>query len=102
MHIYLDRIIIQQAAEKTCVCFDIDPYKAISEGTLLATAVRDKAQDIVGALKGSGIPAGIVGEVVSEKEGMFIFDKNKKYRLRHPKTDPFWAKFEEYLKNNAR
>lgn len=98
MHIHLNQMILQDEVRKTCECFNIDPYKAISEGTLLATANKNKAQDIVNALKTEGIPASIVGEVVSEKEGIHIFEKDRKYKLEHPRIDPFWIRFEEYLK----
>lgn len=98
MRIYQDDIILQRAVEKTCACFDIDPYVSISEGTLLATARQKKARGVIDALKDEGIPASIVGEVVPKKEGLFVFIKGKKKRLEHPKVDPFWIKFEEYLK----
>ena len=29
---------------------------------------------------------------------IFVFENDKKYELEHPKVDPFWGKFEEYLK----
>jgi len=98
MNIYLDRMIMQDEVKKTCEFFDIDPYKSISEGTLLATAKKDRAQAVVNALKAEGISASIVGEAVPEEEGIHIFEKHLKYKLEHPKTDPFWVVFEEYLK----
>lgn len=98
MHIYLDKMVMQDEVQKVCACFGLDPYKSISEGTLLATADKNKAQDIVGALKKEGIPASVVGEVVTKEKGMYVFQKNKKYKLEHPKIDPFWMRFEEYLK----
>ena len=98
MNIYLDKIIIQDEVKKTCKCFDIDPYRAISEGTLLATAKKNKAKSVISALKKEGIPASIVGEAVPAKEGMHIIDGKDKYVLEHPRIDPFWGKFEEYLK----
>jgi hydrogenase maturation factor len=73
-------------------------YKTISEGTLLATAKKTKADEIVSALRAEGIPASVAGEVVSQRNGIRVFEGNKKRRLEHPKIDPFWAKFEEYLK----
>ncbi len=98
MRIYLDEMVIQEEVRKTCACFNLDPYKAISEGTLLATARKDKAESVLRALKNARIPASITGEVVPHKEGMHYFSGNKKYKLEHPGVDPFWSKFEEYLK----
>ena len=97
MRIYQDDIILPIAVEKTCACFGIEPYISISEGTLLATVRQKKAKGVVAALKNEGIPASIAGEVVPEKEGLFILIKGRRKRLEYPKVDPFWIKFEEYL-----
>jgi hydrogenase maturation factor len=98
MCIDLNKIILQEAVKLTCECFDIDPYTSISEGTLLATANKQKAKFIVAALKEAGIPASIVGVVTAQSKGMRILDADKSYKLKHPKIDPFWGKFAEYLK----
>jgi hydrogenase maturation factor len=98
MNIYLEQIVMQEEVRKTCECFNIDPYRAISEGTLLATAKKSRAEGVVSALRKEGIPASIVGEATPEEEGIQIIQNNKKYKLEHPRIDPFWTKFEEYLK----
>ncbi|MCX5692202.1 MAG: AIR synthase-related protein, partial [Candidatus Omnitrophica bacterium] len=100
MDIYLEKIVLQDEVKKTCECFDIDPYKAISEGTLLATVNKKKAKDVVKALNNESIPASIAGIVTNKKQGLYIIEKDRKYKLEHPKIDPFWAKFEEYLKKS--
>ena len=100
MDIYLDEIVLQDEVKKTCECFDIDPYKAISEGTLLATVNKKKAKDVVKALNDESIPASIAGEVTEEGRGINIIEKSGKRKLEHPKIDPFWIKFEEYLKKS--
>ena len=98
MNIYKEDIILQDAVRKTCECFDIDPYVAISEGTLLVTAKRNRAADVIRALEDNGIPASIAGEAVPAKEGIHVYETGKKRRLAHPRVDPFWIRFEEYLK----
>ncbi len=98
MLIDINKIIIQDAVAKCCACFDIDPYKSISEGTLLATANQKKAKLIVRALARAGICASIAGEVREESEGMRVLNGQKSFVLKHPQVDPFWVKFEEYLK----
>ena len=100
MNIYLEKIVLQDEVKKTCECFGIDPYKAISEGTLLATVNKKKAKDVVRALNDKSIPASIAGEVTKKKQGIVVIEKDKKYKLEHPKIDPFWIKFEEYLKKS--
>ena len=93
-----NKIILPEEVRLVCECFDLDPFKSISEGTLLATANPRKAKDIVLALEKSGIPASIVGEVTAKSKGMQVIEGNRSYQLEHPRVDPFWGKFEEYLK----
>lgn len=98
MKIFEDDIILQDEVKKTCECFGINPYIAISEGTLLATAEKTSAKKVVAALKKEGIPSSIAGEAVPIEEGMHVIAGGKAIPLEHPKLDPFWVKFEEYLK----
>ena len=100
LNIYQDQIIMQDAVKKTCECFGIDPYCAISEGTLLATANKSKASAVVKALEGEGIPAAVIGEAIPKKSGVNIISNNKRRRIQHPRIDPFWVKFEEFLKKS--
>jgi len=98
MRIDLNKIILQDEVRLSCACFGIDPYKSISEGTLLATANKKKAKFIVAALGKAGIPASIVGQVTARSQGMRVLNGSRSYELKHPGRDPFWSKFEEYLK----
>jgi hydrogenase expression/formation protein HypE len=98
MRIDLSKIILQEEVKLTCECFGIDPYKSISEGTLLATANPQKAPQIIKALNAAGIAASIVGEVTKKASGMRVLDTDQEHELKHPRVDPFWGKFEEYLK----
>jgi len=93
-----NKIVLQEEVALTCACFGIDPYKSISEGTLLATACPKKAGAIVNALNAAGIPASVIGKVTKQSSGLRVIDGNRDYQLEHPRVDPFWAKFEEYLK----
>jgi len=98
INLRVDDIVLQDVVAKTCKVYDIDPYVAISEGTLLATVRPEKAQAVVDALESEGIPAGICGEVTPESDGMHLIESGEKRPLEHPKVDPFWIRFEEYLK----
>jgi hydrogenase expression/formation protein HypE len=101
MHIHEDRIVLPETVAKSCAVFGIDPYISISEGTLLATARPDRANRIVAALEAEGIAASVVGEVVPRSKGLFIFSDGRRRPLKHPKTDPFWIKFEEYGRRSS-
>ena len=77
---------------------NVDPFKAISEGTLLLTARPEKAREIVAALESEKIPASIVGEVVPEEEGITVIKGDgEEMKLTHPQEDPFWPAFYKTL-----
>jgi hydrogenase maturation factor len=94
-------IVTQDVVMKTCEVFDIDPYKAISEGTLVAAAKPDRTDEILAALGDAGIPASVVGELTEPGSGVVVIDENGRHPLEHPEIDPFWGKFEEYLGRQA-
>ncbi len=94
-------IVTQDAVMEVCEVFDIDPYKAISEGTLVATVTPDSADAVLAALKSEGIPASVVGELLRPERGVIICDEHGEHALEHPKVDPFWIRFEEYLVKQA-
>ncbi|MFB0562800.1 MAG: AIR synthase family protein [Candidatus Lokiarchaeia archaeon] len=104
MIIHQDDIILLEEVRLVCEYFseltgvDVDPFKAISEGTLLLTAKPEKAEEIVTVLKSEKIPASIVGDVVPEEEGIIVFKgDSEEMKLTHPREDPFWPAFYKTL-----
>ncbi len=96
-----NKIVVQDVVSKTCSCFQMDPYSSISEGTLIAIVENRQTDAVLNALKTGGIPATVVGEVVPESEGIKLMDGHVLSNLEHPVTDPFWGRFEEFLKKQA-
>ncbi len=101
MDIHLDDIPIQDEVRKTCECFGIDPYCAISEGTLLATAAKSKSGKVIKALEKEGIPAAVIGEANGRRDVIRVVEKGRYKKIAHPRIDPFWGKFEEYMKKRS-
>jgi hydrogenase maturation factor len=93
MAIDKEKIIVQDAVQKVCDLFGIDPYSSISEGTLIIACRPHKAKEVIRRLGDKGIKAGMAGEIVEPREGMRIFEKGISTELAHPKVDPFWAAF---------
>jgi hydrogenase expression/formation protein HypE len=87
-----DSIPVLPGVREACEFFGIDPWHAISEGTLLATVAPDDVDAVLGALDREGIPAAAVGEVV-EGSGLRVDGEH----VPHPEVDPFWGAFEEYM-----
>lgn len=91
------RIVVQDVVLKVCDVFDIDPFAAISEGTLIATMKPESVDRALSALSDQGIPASVVGELLPAERGLRVIDDGGERRLEHPRVDPFWIRFEEYL-----
>jgi len=91
----IDRRAIPVRPEVRAVCdhVGIDPYASISEGTLLATVVPERADDFVAALAAQGIEAAVVGEVRPPEDGCVLVADDGDRPLVHPGLDPFWAAF---------
>jgi len=96
-----ERIVVEPAVLEICECFGIDPYAAISEGTLIIACREHAAETIVGALSRKGIASSVVGELTAPGEEMVIVDGGKEKKLEHPVVDPFWRAFAEACKRSA-
>lgn len=93
MRINKELIPVAANVDKICKYFDIDPYKSISEGTLIILCREHKAQEVINALLSNGISASIVGDLVEAKYGMILVEEGKERELEHPRVDPFWEAF---------
>jgi len=88
-----ERIMIEDCVTEICGYFDIDPYAAISEGTLIIACKEHKAREVVSALTQQGIKSSIVGELTSPDKGMVLMEEGREKKLEHPIVDPFWRAF---------
>ena len=76
-----------------CDHVGIDPYTSISEGTLIATVVPDRAIGYVEACVREGIDAAIVGDVTDRSRRPGGGRRRWRAALEHPGLDPFWGAF---------
>jgi hydrogenase maturation factor len=93
MRVDLDAIPLRPEVAAVCEHVGMDPYHAISEGTLIATVVPSREEAFVAALSGDGIDAAIVGEVTEPGTPRVIVRDGAEESLEHPGLDPFWAAF---------
>ncbi len=92
-----EKIVVEECVTEICNLFKIDPYKSISEGTLIITCREKKAEKVMEVLLENQIKASIVGELIDSKFGMLLVESGKEKRLEHPKIDPFWNAFYDAL-----
>jgi hydrogenase expression/formation protein HypE len=92
---WIDRDAIPVPPEVRAVCdhVGIDPFVSISEGSLIATVVPDRADGYVDALGDAGIPAAVVGRITEPGEGRVLVADGLERPLEHPGLDPFWGAF---------
>jgi len=88
-----EKIVIEEGVPEICRYFKIDPYAAISEGTLIITCREHKAKAVVEALNRHQIKASVVGELTKPETGMILVEGGKEKKLEHPIVDPFWKAF---------
>jgi hydrogenase expression/formation protein HypE len=93
MRVELDAIPLRPEVAAVCEHTGMDPYHAISEGTLIATVVPERANAFVRALADGGIDAAVVGEVLPGDGGRVLIRDGVEEPLEHPGLDPFWAAF---------
>lgn len=84
-----DEMPIAPGVEQVCAAFDIDPWKASSEGTVLITVEDGGEGAVVDALSEAGIPAAVVGSVEAG-DGVTVDGEP----LSVPESDPFWPAYE--------
>ncbi len=101
MRIEKGEIVVQEPVQKVCEMYEIDPFTAISEGTLIITCRPNKASDVVKRLNDKGIAATQVGEVVDPSEGRKYYENGVAHDLVHPQVDPFWAAYGKAMSEAA-
>ena len=101
LRIDLSAIPVRPEVRAVCEHVGIDPYTSISEGTLIATVVGERADGFVAALAEEGIDAAVVGEVVDVSAGSAVVAPEGTRPLEHPGLDPFWEAFGRWAEHAA-
>lgn len=101
MRVDLGTIPVRPEVRAVCEHVGMDPYTSISEGTLVCTAVPDRAEPFVAALAAEGIEAAIVGEVTGRGDACVLETSDGERALDHPGLDPFWGAFGRWAEQAA-
>jgi hydrogenase expression/formation protein HypE len=101
VRIDLDAIPVRPEVRAVCDHVGIDPLVSISEGTLIATVVPDRADAFVAFLGQRGIQAAVVGEVLPLERGRTLVGDGGEEALVHPGLDPFWGAFGSWAAHAA-
>ncbi len=101
MRIEKEKIPVLEEVRKICELFRMDPYCAISEGTLIITCKQKRTDEVLRRLAEKGITAAAIGETVPEAEGINLIEKGREHPLDHPRVDPFWEAFGRTMAERA-
>jgi hydrogenase maturation factor len=101
LRIDLAAIPVRPEVAAVCEHAGMDPYTSISEGTLIATVVPDRAAAFLAALAAEGIDAADVGEVTERSAGRVLVTAESDRPLEHPGLDPFWGAFGRWAQEAA-
>jgi hydrogenase maturation factor len=97
------RIPVAPEAEAACAAFGIDPWWALSEGTLVATAKPAHAAAVLGAIREEGIDASEVGEVVKGDGTLWLTVADGRVeRVTTPEPDPYWPAYDRAVREGWR
>ena len=96
LRVVAEDIPVRAEVRAVCAAVGIDPYAAISEGTLIAAVRPAHAEGYGAALQAEGIDAAIVGEVVPARHGAVLVRAGRDEVLQHPGVDPFWSAFDRW------
>lgn len=99
MTIDLSRVPVRPEVAAVCEAAGMDPYSAISEGTLLLTARPDHASGVLAALGDAGVEAAEIGEVLPRTSGCELVVDGHPQPLVHTGPDPFWAAFAAWARD---
>jgi len=89
LEISRDRAPVQPGVDATCAVFDIDPWTALSVGTLVLSVDPAGVDAVLDALDAEDVPAADVGAVV-DGSGLSVDGES----VAPPERDPFWAAIE--------
>lgn len=93
MTIDVAAIPIAEDVARICEHYAMDPYTAISEGSLLMTCRPQHAEAILAALTKAGVAAAQIGSCNAEPGVRLQSSSGETELLAHPRVDPFWPAF---------
>lgn len=100
---YEEKIPLSPETEAICKILGADPLRTVSSGTLLISARRGMAQQIVENIRAHGIGASIIGEFTEREDGLWILRRDgSKLDLSEMVQEQLWIVLSKYFRNLGR
>jgi hydrogenase maturation factor len=97
--IYNEKLPIGEVQHQVCDLFSIDPRYCIGAGSMIITAKKEFAPNIIEALMKEHIECTAVGEMVEKDEGIHLVTDKGAEPLEYTGVDPYWNAFFYAIKN---
>jgi hydrogenase maturation factor len=86
-----------------CAMLGVDPYWALSEGTLVACAGPERASLVLHELAEDKIPAAIVGEILPGRGKLWVAEPDGGVStFEAPQPDPWWPAYDRAVREGWR
>ena len=86
--IWKENIPIKEVTKRICESFDINPYRLISSGSMLAVVPSGNIEEIKENFIKEGIKLSVIGEII--EEGIFVEEMGKKENISEPGSDELY------------
>lgn len=94
--VFEEAISIAEETREICRFFEIDPLQLIASGSLLIAAERERADELLKALKKNGVVASTIGEFLpSTAEREIVRHDGRAEKLEAPSCDHLWVALEK-------
>jgi hydrogenase expression/formation protein HypE len=88
-----ESVVVSNETSHICELFGVDPYKALSEGSLLISAKPKKVERVQALLSDAGIRSSRLGKIVGPENGIMLVDESGERTLEYPEEDTYWAAY---------
>jgi len=88
-----ESIPLSEETRRICELFGVDPYNALSEGSLLISVTPNRVEKVEALLQKAGIQSFRVGEILSPENGIVLVDGTGERILEYPEEDTYWGAY---------
>jgi hydrogenase maturation factor len=85
-------IRVAKETQEICQLFDINPFNALGEGSLIISTRPEKSTSVQAALRNEQIESFKIGEI-SDHAGIIVSDDSGERRLEYPRKDSYWEAY---------
>lgn len=94
LRVDITKIPLSDETRDICKVFNIDPYKCLSEGSLILCCKPSKVARVISSLRSANIRATVVGELTTARKGILSRDESgREFPIKYPVTDPYWQAY---------